>query len=113
MIRPRSNAEEKRERVTARSEVDKRFPGLPPLVRDWLADQPGIVRFLCQIEQRLSDGSLSYEDLIRLTKSWSETLPPRRGVVVNLRDIAQIEFPLDLPTPRKIRRRRRRKGRAR
>ncbi len=108
----RSRVDPGRECVTARSEIDKRFSGLPALVRDWLAGQPGIVRVLSQIEQRLSDGSLSPEDLSYLAKRWSEKLPPRRGIVVRLRDIAQQpELPIELPQSRRMRRRRRKKGR--
>ena len=70
-----------------------------------------MVRLFSQLEQRLRAGSLSLEEVIRLAMRWSETLPPRRGVVVHLHDIAQ-QADLAINVPQRRTRPRRRKRRA-
>lgn len=110
MSRPARNLEPSGSKAN-RPEIGRRFPGLPalPLLEQWLARQPGLIRFIEQIEERLNDGTLSADDLIHLVKRWSEKLPPRRGVVVVLRRIEQSELPLDVPPapPRRHRGRKR------
>ena len=95
------------------AKIERWMPGLPPLVRDWVVREPRIVRFVLHLEERLRHGAISRADLIRLAKRWSDALPPRRGLVVQLRRIGhQPELPMDLPATRR-RARSRRKGRRR
>jgi hypothetical protein len=110
VARPRPQP--RRESVTP-AEIERSLPGLPPPVRNWLVTQPQIVRFVLDLERDLRRGAISRADLIQLARRWSETLPPKRGRVVQLRTIGiQRELPIDLPATRR-RRPRRGKGRRR
>ena len=104
MTRPRRETEETRGRSTARTGDDERFAGLPTVLRDWLANQPGIARLLLYLEECLRNGTLTHERVVELAKRWSVNLPPRRGVLVTLHRAAQPELPIDLPPLRRIRR---------
>lgn len=111
MIRPRRENEETRGRSTPQTGGDEQFSGLPTLLRNWLANQPGIVRLLLHVEACLRNGTLTHERVAELAKRWSANLPPRRGALVTLHRAAQPELPIDLPPLRRMRRKPDRKKR--
>jgi hypothetical protein len=76
------------------------------LIDAWLRDHPSIRRVFERLQDQVAEGKISGDDLMRLIKKWSQTLPPRRGVVKNLQDFMQLGLALDLPAGRRRRRRR-------
>ena len=91
------------------------LPDKPPrsqhqVIDGWLAERPGIRSVLDRLQHHVGAGAVSSEDIILLAKKWEDTLPPRRGVVKNLRDFMQLKLGLDLAAfSRKRSSRRRRK----
>ncbi len=81
------------------------------LINAWLTNHPNVRRVFARLQNQVADGTISQEDLILLTKKWSDTIPPRHGIVKNLRDFMQLKLALDSSAfSKKKRRRRRRKN---
>jgi hypothetical protein len=88
---------------------------LPRSFLRWLARQPALIGFLDRLERDLAAGRVSWIDISRLAKRWTEGLPPARGKVLSLRDFAQQRLDLGIAEAKRRTRRTRRavRGRAR
>lgn len=82
------------------------------LIDGWLAERPDIRGVLDRLQHHVAAGAVAPEDVVLLAKKWEDTLPPRRGVVKQLRDFMQLKLGLDLSafSRKRPRRRRRRNG---
>lgn len=98
-------------RLAALAEIAARFPRLPNLVRDLLVAQPSVFWMFVKLQRCVELGLLSAEDLVKLVRKWADSLPDRRGRVVDLH--VQPDLPLDLPGRPPLRTKRKRKKRPR
>jgi len=91
---------------------DKSCRSQHQLIDEWLAERPDVRGVLDRLQHHVAGGAVSPEDVVLLAKKWEETLPPRRGVVKDLRDFMQLKLGLDLSalSRRRLRRRRRKNG---
>lgn len=95
-IRPRDAGEASR--LAALTEIDARFPRLPHPIRDFLAAHPRVFCLLIKLQRSVDLGLLSAEDLVNLARRWTDSLPDRRGRVLELHVQPDLPLlPLHLP----------------
>jgi len=110
-MRPR----DRRPKLSPRSSLplgsQSRSPHLP--IDTWLVERPDIRGVLDRLQGYVAVGAVSREDVLLLARKWRDTLPPRRGVVKQLRDFMQLKLGLEIAavSRKRPRRRRRRNGR--
>src|SRR5262245_10246329 len=82
-----------------------RSPHLPS--DTWLAERPDIRGVLDRLQGYVAVGAVSREDVLLLARKWRDTLPPRRGVVKQLRDFMQLNLGFEIAAVSRKRPRRR------
>jgi hypothetical protein len=89
---------------------DSRSPH--PLIQALLVECCGVGEVLDRLQGYVDAGLISREDVVLLARKWQDTLPPRRGVVKQLRDFMQLKLGFEIAAastenPRRRRRKRR------
>jgi hypothetical protein len=64
------------------------------MIDAWLTRHTNVRRVIDRLQSHFAAGAVTPEDLILLMKKWADTLPPRRGVLKDLRDFAQLRLDL-------------------
>jgi len=84
----------------------------PTILATWLDEHSSIHRVLERLQRDLRHGIITRAAALLALKKWSDTLPPRRGAVKNIRDFMQLKFALDPGLILSMPKRQRRKNRS-